>query len=118
MTTRRGAALVWALVVLAATSAGSAAVTVRLVADRRAAVAREHAAQAEWLARGGCELAAAKLRANPSYAGETARPLPNGEVVVTVTRDGGRVRVSAEARFPTDAPAPAVGNATRDVAAE
>lgn len=101
---RRGMAAVWALVVVAVVSALSAAAAVRMAAARKHADAARNRAQAEWLARAGYELAVGRLLAAPAgYTGETAAPIPGGEVKVVVRPDPaekGVYRIECEARFP------------------
>lgn len=100
---RRGMAAVWALVVVAVVSAFAAAAAARLMAARRHAEAERDRAQAAWLARAGFELAVGRLLEKADYAGETAAPVPGGEVKVAVHPDPaakGTYRVECEARYP------------------
>lgn len=101
---RRGMAAVWALVVVAVVSALSAAAAVRMATARRQVDAARNRAQAEWLARAGHELAVGRLLAAPAgYTGETATPIPGGEVTVVVRPDPaekGVYRIECAARFP------------------
>jgi type II secretory pathway pseudopilin PulG len=103
---RRGAAAVWALVVLAVLAATTAAVTAQLLANRRWLDQRHNQLQAAWLARAGAELAAARLLTDPSgYTGEAVEPIPASQVRVDVHREPGSpdtFRVTSEARYPTD----------------
>ena len=103
---RRGVAAVWALVVVAVVSALSMAAVAQFASARRHADQTRHRAQAEWLARAGYELAVARLLADPAgYTGETATPVPGGEVKIAVRSDPsakGVYRVECEARYPTD----------------
>lgn len=102
---RRGAAVIWVFIVFAVLTALTGAAVWQFGATRRAVDARENRAQAGWLARSGCELAAARfLAADPDqYAGEVVSPLPNSEVRVTVTKDPAApdtYRVECAAKYP------------------
>jgi hypothetical protein len=99
---RRGAAAVWALVVLAVLTTVTAVAVKEFTATRRALDAREARAQAEWLARSGCELAVARLLADPTgYDGEVGSPVPGSEVRVTVTKAAeDTYRVECQAAYP------------------
>jgi hypothetical protein len=103
---RRGTAAIWVLVVLAFVSTMSLTAVGRFGNARRALDAYTHRAQAEWLARSGVELAAARLLADPDgYSGETVKPLPRSEVRIVVRKDPAErnvYRVECEARYPTD----------------
>ncbi|HYH65820.1 MAG TPA: hypothetical protein VD866_14070 [Urbifossiella sp.] len=101
---RRGVAAVWALVVVAVVSGLTAAAAARMYAARRHAASHRDRVQAEWLARAGYELAVDRLLAADGYTGETATPIPGGEVTVEVRPDPnakGVYRVTSAARFPT-----------------
>jgi hypothetical protein len=105
--------------VLAVVAAVSVAATGRFVLARREADAYRNRLQAEWLARSGYELAVGKLLANPDgYTGETATPIPNGEVKIVVGKEtvGKDVyRVECTARYPAGDRAAVVRTVTRTV---
>jgi|SRR5947209_11735605 len=101
---RRGAALVWALAILAVLSITSGVAVREFSAVRRTLSLRESRTQAEWLARGGVELAVARLLAHAEYTGETVEPIKNGQVRITVTKDGDSYIIHTEAKFPSDDP--------------
>jgi hypothetical protein len=83
--TRSAVAAVWAVVVLAMVSSFLTIVTLDLMRSRRVLDRRQDQLQVRWLARSGLELAAASLLAAPAdYDGETVKPLPGGEVRITV----------------------------------
>jgi len=102
---RRGAAIVWVLVVLAVVSVFSAASLARFVACRRQLDIAQNRVQAEWLARSGYELAVGRLLADPDgYTGETTTLIPGGQVKIIVKKDpdkNGVYRVDSEARYTT-----------------
>jgi hypothetical protein len=116
---RPGVAAVWVLVVLAVIAALSAAAVSRNMAGRRQVDAYRNRVQAEWLTRAGFELAAARLLTDPKdYTGETATPVPGGEVKIVVQPDPrakGVYRVECTARVPADNPAPVVRSASRKI---
>jgi hypothetical protein len=103
-THRRGAALVWALAILAVLGVTSGVAVREFSAARRTLSMRENRIQAEWLARGGVELAVGRLLANPDYTGEAAEPLKNAAVQIGVTKDGDSFVIRSVARFPADDP--------------
>ena len=104
---RAESAAIWVLVVLAFVSTMSLTAVGRFGSARRALDAYTNRAQAEWLARSGVEVAAARLLADPNgYSGETIKPLPRSEVRIVVRKDSTEqdvYRVQCEARYPTDA---------------
>ena len=67
----RGAVLIVVLVCLALATALFVLVAKQAVAERRAIDRSCHALQSRWLAEAGVERAAARLAADPDYAGET-----------------------------------------------
>jgi hypothetical protein len=92
-----------ALAVLAIVATIMAAVVAQGLMARRMIESRMNQLQSLWLARSGLESAAAHFLAAPSsYAGETTKPIPNSEVIVTVKRAGDDVIVASEARYPLD----------------
>ena len=102
-TTRRGAAIVWVLVILAVVTAFSVTAVARFVSGRKQLDMVQHRIQAEWLARSGYELAIDRLLSKPETAiGETVTILPGGEVTFSVKNDPNRkgvYLVESEARY-------------------
>lgn len=102
----RGVAAVWAVVVLAILSLLLTGITRQLLTTRQVLRQREQRVQADWLARAGIELAAARLLGDPStYNGETLEPIPNGRVKIEVRPEKDQSDtfvVTVEARFPAD----------------
>ena len=110
---QRGAILVVVLVCLAVATAMSVVVVKQIAAERQAVQMNHRRLQASWLAEAGIERAAARLAADPKYAGETwtisANELAAGEsgvVKIQVEAIAGQperrsVRVEADYR---DAP--------------
>jgi hypothetical protein len=83
--TRPALAAVWAIVVLVVVSSFLTFVTLDLSRGRRVLDRRQDQLQARWLARSGLELAATGLLTDPAgYDGETVKPMPGGEVRITV----------------------------------
>src|SRR6266496_2220235 len=103
-TSRRGAALMVAVVALAVVSVVSASVVWNCLAGRRLLDQRQHQLQAEWLARSGLELAAARLLADPAgYKGESVELIPGALVRIEVRTEQAApnvFRVTSEGRFP------------------
>jgi hypothetical protein len=101
---RTGAALMWVLVILAVLSVTSATAVWQIGAARRGLALRHNRLQAVWLARSGCELAAARLLADPEgYTGESIETIADAKVKIAVERDASRpdaYRVRCEARYP------------------
>ncbi len=97
---RRGMALVAALVAVAALSVILSVVTVQLLAQRQALDQRHNQLQAEWLARAGVELAAARLLDKPAAFTEENRELvPSASVRIVVEKAGPDLySVQAEAK--------------------
>lgn len=114
---RRGVAAAWAIVVLGVLGLILGTLAVQLVANRGVLNRREDRAQSLWLARAGIELAAARLLGDPAgYQGETVKPVPEGQVKITVQADKGAPNVfvvTSEARYPTGNPHPVVEVAAR-----
>jgi hypothetical protein len=101
---RSGVAILWALVVFAVLGVTSATAAWQFGAARRELARRSNRLQTVWLARAGCELAAARLLADPAgYTGETVAPIPDAEVKITVEKDAAKpdtYRVRCEASYP------------------
>jgi hypothetical protein len=114
---RRGSALLIAVVALALVAVVAAAVTWQCLAGRRLLDRRGNQLQAEWLARAGVELAADRLLADPAgYKGESVEPVPGARVRIEVRADPGAAdvfRVTSEARFPGDDRDTVLRSATR-----
>ena len=101
---RRGAALLWTLVVLSVLGTMSILVTKEFATARRVLDMRQNRIQAEWLARSGAEFAVARLLADEGYTGGSVEPLPAGPVNIKVEKDvakPGVYRIQCEATFPT-----------------
>lgn len=105
---RRGAALLIAVVALGVVAVVSVAIVRNCLACRRLLDRRQHEVQAEWLARSGVELAAARLLADPaSYKGEAVELIAGAQVRIEVRSDQATpnvFRVTSAARFPRDGP--------------
>jgi hypothetical protein len=116
---RSGIAILWALVVLAVLGVTSATAAWQIGAARRALEWRHHRLQAQWLARAGCELAAARLLADPAgYAGESVEPITDGQVHIVVEKDPAKpdtYRVRCEATYPVGDRAAASRAVTRSM---
>ena len=104
--TRRGSALLVAVVALTVVATLTAAVTWQCLAGRHLLDRRQHQLQAESLARAGVELAAGRLLTDPAgYKGESVEPIPGAEVRIEVRADPESAdvfRVTSQARFPRD----------------
>src|SRR5262249_21106071 len=86
-TPRRGATIVYAMVVTAIISLLMADIARHVMSARRLLEARANALQAHWLARSGIELAAGKLLADQNYRGEEPRTSSGGLVQIKVEQD-------------------------------
>jgi hypothetical protein len=91
---------VLALVVMATLTTILALVTAQLFTERQQSTRRQHQLQADWLARAGVELAAARLLEKPAAFTEEIRDLVHdGHVRIVVEKtdaDGYAVTVEAE----------------------
>lgn len=108
---RRGALMVVALAILAVVTTLALSAVRSLAVAARAQRQQAWRAQAVWLAEAGIERAAARLRSEPDYRGETwpvsAAELSGadaGQVQIEVQSAAteGRWRLSVSATFPTD----------------
>jgi len=103
---RRGVALMAAVVTLAIIALMMSAIAWQIVASNRVLQHRTSELQAGWLARAGIEHAAAKLlKQSNGYRGETLELLTRSQVTIViedVAEIPGAVRVTVEARYPTD----------------
>jgi Tfp pilus assembly protein PilX len=95
---RRGGILVLALICLVLAAALIGTVLRQVQLQRRQIAQHDRRLQAEWLAESGLERAAARLRADPAYAGETWS-VPASELGGT---DAGEVIVHVGAAPQTD----------------
>lgn len=111
---RRGIAVIIIIAVLAMTMAFAGVWARRIVMEQRAARRAEEQQQARWLAEAGVRRAAARLSADPAYAGETwlidaaeiDRPSP-AEVEIVVEPGASATTVAtliAKARYPRGEP--------------
>lgn len=107
---RRGISLLSAMVALIILSFVTSAVIGQIGTRRGRTEDQSRRAQARWLAEGGAERAAARLAADPTYAGETWA-IPEealdgkhaGEVKIAVAPESaGTRRVTVSARYPKD----------------
>ena len=111
---RRGIAAIIVIAVLAMTMAFAGVWARRIVMERRAARRAEEQQQARWLAEAGVRRAAARLSADPAYAGETwliaaaeiDRPSPAEIEIVVEPGDSVTVPATlvAKASYPRDKP--------------
>ncbi len=103
---RSGLASMWGLVVLIAAGTMLGCLSSQLLSNRRDLDRRQNRLQAQWLARGGLELAAERLLMDAAtYKGETTDPLTNSSVKISVVPVAGQAdqyQVTSVARFPTD----------------
>jgi Tfp pilus assembly protein PilX len=106
---RRGGILVLALICLVLAAALIGTVLRQVQLQRRQIAQHDRRLQAEWLAESGLERAAARLRADPAYSGETWVVPPSdlggtdpGEVIVHVesTAQMNSRNIRVEAAYP------------------
>jgi hypothetical protein len=103
---RRGAALLVAVVALLVAVMIMASITWQCLAQRRQLDQRAHQLQAESLARAGVEWAAARLLADSAnYKGESVELIPESEVRIEIRAEPATdlFHVKSEARYPRDA---------------
>ncbi len=102
----------WALVVIATVTTVSAVCVAQFAAARKQTDMFRNRIEADLLARGGCELASARLLTDPEgYAGETVTPIPASTVKITVRKDAkdkNIYRIESEARYPDNERNPVV----------
>jgi hypothetical protein len=115
--TRRGIALLMALVALAVLFLIMSLVAWQSIAGRRLLARREEQLQCRCLAESGLELAAARLLTTASgYQGESLAIIPRSQVHIAVQPVAGRVdefEVTCQAYFPTDVPRPNISTGKR-----
>ena len=103
---RSGLASMWGLVVLTVAGTMLGCLTTQLLSNRRELDRRQNRLQAQWLARGGLELAAERLLMDAaSYKGETTAPLTNSSVKISVAPVPGEAdqyQITSVARYPVD----------------
>jgi len=99
---RRGAALVMAMVALLVVSLVAAGLVRSLLAAHRQSHRYAHELQAQWLAEAGLARAAAKLHADAAYQGETwqAELAESGQVTITI--EPATKKISVEAIYPIE----------------
>ncbi len=105
---RPGLACILALAVLGVLSIIMGIVLAQGLSGRHMAERRSEQLQTFWLAESGLETAAARLLAEPSYAGEIMRPIPGWLVTIKVQRRGSEYIVASEARYGLETGAPLV----------
>jgi len=96
---RKGIAIFYTLVVLSVVGIMLAATARQSAGARRVYEVRRNQVQAQWLARSGIEMAAARLLESDSYRGETIEPLPDSRIQIKVEVDRALYTITAEARF-------------------
>jgi hypothetical protein len=97
----------WALVILTVLTLVSATAIWQMSAGRRALERRQNAIQALWLARGGAEIAADRLRDDAGYTGESIELIADSELRIAVEKDPVAMdgfRIRCEAHFPKAGP--------------
>src|SRR6476661_2905077 len=105
---RSGITVMWVLIILTVIAATSATAAWQFSAGRRTLERRLNRVQALWLARAGGEIAAARLLAEPdAYTGETAAPIAESRIHITVEKDAARAntyKVRCEVKYPEEGP--------------
>lgn len=100
---RRGAALVMAMVALLVVTLMSAALVQSLVTGQRQSRRYCDELQAQWLAEAGLERAVVRLARDAQYRGETWRSEVRGELgSVTITVEPETKKIVAEAVYPPE----------------
>jgi type II secretory pathway pseudopilin PulG len=102
---RSGAAMLWALVVLAVLGVTTAMAVSQFGAVRRGLDRRQNKLQAQWLARAGCEVAVSRLLAQPDYTGEVLAPIADAQVRIVVAKDVTKpdtFHIRCDADYPID----------------
>jgi type II secretory pathway component PulK len=89
---RKGIALLMALVAMALVTIVMTVLVAQIVAQRRLVQQRQRQLQAEWLARAGVELAAARLIETPTaFTDDKQELLPDTKLKITVAKSAGDV---------------------------
>jgi len=105
---RRGVALIWALVVMTLLTVLIGTLIAQIRASRRLLDRRQNQLQVEWLARAGMELAAARLLSKPGgYKEESVELTEHAQVRIEVKGEkdsSDTYQVTSQARFPTNSP--------------
>jgi type II secretory pathway component PulK len=97
---RRGAALIFVLVIVAVLTALMAIAAQNVVSARRVLNNRSNQLQSLWLARAGLEVAVDRLRSDQNYQGETLDLIADSRLEIKVEKEGdGKLRVTSEAQF-------------------
>ena len=114
-TSRRGAALLFVAICLAATAALMTAVVHNGMEQRRYLARRDNQLQAYWLAQAGIEHAAARLLlADPQAFVETLEIVPQSEVRIVVKKQkDDTFQVTSVSSFPKGDTLPATATASR-----
>ncbi len=86
---RKGVALIMALVAMALVTIVMTTLVAQIVAQRRLVQQRQRGLQAEWLARAGVELAAARLLDAPTaFSDDKQELLPDTKLKIVVEKSG------------------------------
>ena len=85
-TRRQGAAIVYAMAVIAVIAILTADVAQNIMAGRRLLESRHNRLQSLWLARSGFEVSVAKLLSNPEYRGEESELIADGRIRLTLEK--------------------------------
>jgi hypothetical protein len=116
---RPGIALLWVLFVLVLLSAVMGIITKQHLDGRSLLGHRSKRLQADWLARGGIEVALARLLQSPQpFSGDIGDLLPDSKVHVEIKTVPGSTTdfvVTSEAHFPTNEPRPVLRSLSRQV---
>ncbi len=105
---RRGVALIWALVVMTLLTVLIGTLIAQIRASRRQLDRRQNQLQVEWLARAGMELAAARLLSKPGgYKDESVELIEHSQVRIEVKGEKDSLdtyQVTSHAHFPSNSP--------------
>jgi type II secretory pathway pseudopilin PulG len=117
--TRRGLAMIAAIVALAVLSITTTIIVRDLVVQRRLLERRHAQLQSAALARAGIEHAAARLLTSTNtYDAEPLELLPQASLLISAQREPDSTqifRLSSVSRFPTDVPAPVMNTLSQRV---
>jgi hypothetical protein len=106
--TRRGAASILAVAVLAILAIIMGTVFALGLKGHRMGERRSQQLQTLWLARSGLEMGAARLIADPQYAGGIMSPIPGSRITVKIRHHGDQYVIDSEARYAVETTAPLV----------